>query len=231
MNEAWSAFSGRDEPYDFETPDQSLFMSWFQFHWRPDDYSAVDEPLRGRVPIDVYLERMGRNVDPAARRYLEACVKGYLSFQECLRSDSGRGYRARDLFTGRECYVMERLTSEHIQAGDLIFAYVVDVDGITMIDGAGACLLPPIRKIELLELRQALLSDHAHCTPEELKGLEEELIDRYLDIAEELSQPADSGFAQYGWRPHRDAPSVLRHRIAGAGHPRARGPRFEPHGR
>lgn len=185
---AWSEFLGREEEaLDPRSPHFALFMSWFQHRWSPD--SGEDVPLAGRIPTELYLERMGRRMDPAHRRYMEACLRAPFSFHEVLRCNPGHGFEARDLFTGRTRYVMERMATERMQVGDIVFGLVVDVDSISMLDCAGAYFIPPIRKIELMEFRKELLRDKASCTPEELGDWDFELIERYLKITEELLHP------------------------------------------
>jgi hypothetical protein len=207
-DEAWSEFSGSDEPLNANSPHFLLFMSWFLHHWSPGPDTTVDVPLAGRIPTELYLERMGRRIDASARRYMEACLRAPFSFYEVLRCDPGHGFEARDLFTGRERHVMERMATERMQVGDIVFGLIVDVDGISMLDCAGAYFIPPIRKIELIDFRKKILRDKAHCTPEELSDWDFELIERYLKITEELLHP---GLPQLR---NTDGEAIEMHRLA-----------------
>lgn len=190
-SEAWAEFSGVEEPFDPRTPNIALFMSWFFHRWSPDPHetATADPAVSERIPTHLYLEREGRRLDPALRRYLEGCLGAPFSFHEVLRCDPGHGFKARDLFTGKERYVMERSATEGMEVGDIVFGQLLDVDDISMLECAGPYYIPPIRKIELIDLRKELLDGKAHCTPEELQDWDFELIERYLEIAEEMLHP------------------------------------------
>lgn len=191
VHEAWEEFSGREEPFSPKTPHLAVFTSWFLYRWSPQaaPFSAVDPAFAERIPAEVYLERAGQRMNPSVRRYRQACLRAPFSFHEVLRFDRGHGFQARDLFTGRERYVMERGATDIMGVGDIMFGLIVDVDGISMLDCAGACLIPPIHKIELMDFRKKLLRDQAQCTPEELNDWDFELIEQYLAITDELLHP------------------------------------------
>jgi hypothetical protein len=190
-DEAWSEFSGVEEPFDPRTPNIALFMSWFFHRWSPGphDTAAVDAAIGERIPTQLYLEREDRRLEPALRRYLEGCLRAPFSFHEVLRCDRGSGFKARDLFTGEERYVMERSATEGMEAGDILFGQLVDVDGVSMLECAGPYYIPPIRKIEIIDLRKELLHGKTQCTPEKLQEWDFELIEQYLEIAEEMLHP------------------------------------------
>jgi hypothetical protein len=191
VDEGWSEFAGIEEPFNPNTPHLGVFTSWLLYRWSPvpGTGAAVNAALAGRVPIELYLEHVRQRIDPAARRYMEAGLRASFSFHEAQRCDPGRGFEARDLFTGRERYVMERGAAQNMRTGDIVFGLIVDVDGISMLECAGPCHIPPIRKIEIMNFRKELLRDKAQCTPEELNDWDFELIDLYVEITEQLLNP------------------------------------------
>ena len=191
-SQAWAEFSAVEEPFDPQSPNIALFMSWFFHRWSPDphDTATVDPAVSERIPTHLYLEREGRRLEPALRRYLESCLRAPFSFHEVLRCDRGNGFEARDLFTGEQRYVMERSATEGMQVGDIVFGQLVDVEDISMLECAGPYYIPPIGKIKLIDFRKELLHGKTHCTPEELQDLDFELIEQYLEIAEEMLHPS-----------------------------------------
>ena len=106
-----------------------------------------------------------------------------------MRCDPGRGFNARDLFTGEERNILERSATRGMEPGDIVFGQLVEAEGITMLECAGSCFIPPIRKIELIDLRKQLLRGEANCTREALRDWDFELIERYLEIADEFLHP------------------------------------------
>lgn len=84
---------------------------------------------------------------------------------------------------------MERSATEGMEAGDILFGQLVDVDGVSMLECAGPYCIPPIRKIEIIDFRKELLHGKTQCTPEKLQEWDFELIEKYLEIAEEMLHP------------------------------------------
>jgi hypothetical protein len=191
LEEAWEEFSGAEEPFDPETPHIQVFMPWFFHRWTPDPYSTevADTALHERSPTELFVERRGARLDPVIRRYLGSCLKAPFSFHEILRCDPGHGFQARDLFTGEEHAVLERSATQGMQAGDIVFGQLVTAEGITILEAASLCFIPPIYKIELIDYRKELLRGEPRFTAETLCEWDLELIDRYLDIMDKVLHP------------------------------------------
>jgi len=194
LHEAWEDFSGAEEPFDPETPHIQVFMPWFFHRWSLDPYSqystkVADTALRERSPTDLLLERRGARLDPVIRRYLESCLEAPFSFHEILRCDPGHGFQARDLFTGEEREVLERSATQGMQLGDIVFGQLVTAEGITILEAASLCFIPPIYKIELIDFRKKLLRGKARFTASALCEWDIELIDLYLGIMDRVLHP------------------------------------------
>ena len=160
IEEAWAEFMvWEGGAFDPESPITALFMPWLYHSWKPDpweDEYAIDASLRGRTPTSVFLERHARQLDPLAQRYLEACLAAPFSFYEILRCDPGRGFRTRDVLIGEEHEVLERLATESMERGDILFAQLVPIDGIVLLEACSPYVLPPADKIAAIELREEI---------------------------------------------------------------------------
>jgi hypothetical protein len=194
VEEAWTEFTlASDEDDTAFDPDSAhipLFMPWFFHAWSPDvDTSIVDETLRDHSPTAELLQRRGRRLDPVLYRYLEACVDAPFSFHEILRAQPGHGFLARDVFSGEEWEVIERSGSEPMQAGDLLFGQLVDIDGITLLEASGPVLLPPGDKIHVIELRKQVMGGTGATPKERLRDWDMEIREMYLMLAERLLEP------------------------------------------
>jgi hypothetical protein len=191
LEEAWEEFSGAQEPFDPETPHIQVFMPWFFHRWSPDPYSTevVDTALHERIPTELFLERRGARLDPVIRRYLGSCLEAPFSFHEILRCDPGHGFQARDLFTGEERAVLERSATQGMQPGDIAFGQLVTAEGITILEAASLCFIPPIYKIELIDFRNKLLRGEPRFTGAALCDWDLELIERYLGIIDKVLHP------------------------------------------
>jgi hypothetical protein len=191
LPEAWAEFSGAEEPFDPKTPHIQVFMPWFFHRWSPDphDTRVPDTALHERCPTELFLERRGARLDAVIRRYLGACLEAPFSFYEILRCDPGHGFDARDLFTGEERAVLERMATQGMQPGDIVFGQLVTADGITILEASSLCFIPPIYKIELMDFRKDLLRGEPRCTRAALHDWDIELIERYLGIMDKVLHP------------------------------------------
>ncbi len=194
LQEAWDEFllwPDDDPEFDPETPHMQVFMPWFFHRWEPDPYegSIEDAALHDRSPTSVLLEKRGRRLDPLLRRYLEGCARTPFSFHEIVRCEAGVGFRSRDMFAGEEWDVLERSASRTMQVGDLFFGQVVTCDDVSIMEACGPHPIPPVRKIELIELRERVAGGLHPPTPETLADWDIELREAYLDITESLINP------------------------------------------
>jgi len=194
LEEAWEEFNLWDEDtdltFDPDSPHMQVFMPWFFYDWLPDPAATeVPSAARGVRVGEAYAQTAGQRIDPAVGRYIDACLAAPFSFYEIVRCRPGRGFRLRDVFLGTECDVIERSGSQHASAGDLLFAKVVRVDGVAMVDSCGPVLYPPRYKPEIIELRADMEQSIGPLTVEALRDYGLELIELYLDLTEAILDP------------------------------------------
>ena len=195
IHEAWSEFmafeEGADE-FDPDTPHLQLFMPWFFHCWSPDphDTAVEDESVHDRSPTTEYLARRGRSMDPSLHAYLTACAATPLSFYEVLSRQPERGFLARDILTGEECSVLERSATATLAKNDIVFAQIVRVDGIAMLEACPPFGMPPINKIAILELRDKILRGAERVTLDMLRDYDMEMRELYLSLAEAILYPS-----------------------------------------
>jgi hypothetical protein len=192
IEEAWAEFNlwENESGLDLDTPHTQVFAPWFLYDWLPDPEETETPPASHRLTAaQAYLHAAGRHLDPFTRRYLEACVAAPFSFHEVLDCELGRGFRARDVLLGEEAWVAERTASRTLRAGDLIFAKVVPIDGIAVLDGMSPVAIPPGEKPRIIELRKKLAHSRDLFGSELLKEYGVELLGLYHDIVDDLLDP------------------------------------------
>lgn len=134
------------------------------------------------TPTRAFLKEKGSRLDPLTRRYLEACLEAPFSFHEIMSSDPGHGFASRDIITGDEHQVIEQSASRSMYAGDILYGQIVRVEAIAMLEACAPCPLPPIRKIELIDLRQSALRRTNLSGAELLRELDCELQRLVFDV-------------------------------------------------
>jgi hypothetical protein len=121
-------------------------------------------------------------------------VESPFSFFELTRCDPGHGFRALDLFTGEEHEVLERTGTNVLQAGDILYAQLVAVDGITVLEGYAPRALPPFTKADVVELRERLLAAPGMAaiglSRDDLRDWDMEIRELYLDLIADVLEPA-----------------------------------------
>lgn len=193
IHEAWQEFNlwPEGEPeFDPEAADVTIFLPWFLYHWLPDSEDTQTPPgAQGTTVAKAYLAAAGDRVEPMVRRYIQACLAAPFSFHEVLSCDPGRGFRLCDVMLGSEVDVIEHSGSLDADPGTLLFAKVVPIDGIAVLDGCSPVLIPPRSKPLLIELRADLVKEVGTLTPEVLRELDLDLIELYLDITDDVFDP------------------------------------------
>jgi hypothetical protein len=192
LAEAWHEFQlfESEEPFDEESKYTSLFIAWFLHDWLPD-------PADTKLPIEVqdvtvanaYLTRVGARLDPIARRYVEACCAAPFSFHEVIDVRQGEGFRLRDVMLGAEAQVTEHSGSAYVEPGDILFAKLVPVEGIHLVEGMGPVAIPPVHKPALVDLRKRVGSRNSLFGSDVLRAFDMELREVYLGIADSLLNP------------------------------------------
>lgn len=191
FTEAWEEFfQGEPPPVDMDSPHFAIFNTWFYFRWTPDFPASrvADKTLTDIAPALALLQRNPKRVGPVLQNYLSSALLAPLSFYEVLTVSPGKGLRLREFFTQREVDVIERSASESLRGGELIFACLVECEGVVVIDGMGGFALPPAVKQTLIDFGEEFRIT-SRTALERLAEYDLELIALYLDAAETLVNP------------------------------------------
>jgi SEC-C motif len=162
--EAWDEFNlwpetddPQDQEFDETSPYAPLFLSWYVYDWLPDPPDTeVPERAWETTAARAYLQHKGGRLTALRREYMEACMAAPFSFHEVLRCEPGRGFRLRDVLTGSEAEVLERSGSEGVGPGDLLYAKIVPVEGVALMEACAPVVIPPQEKIQLIEFRRKM---------------------------------------------------------------------------
>jgi hypothetical protein len=144
------AFTGYDA-------NAELFYSWLFHKWTPDreqGHELRDEALYGIPPTRAYLDRRSASLKPLLRTYLEACLATSPRFYEVVDCDAGMSFHVRDVFTDTTCIVSEALASTSLNRGDILYAHLIPIGRITVMEAISPQSFPPQSKRRLLELCQ-----------------------------------------------------------------------------
>jgi hypothetical protein len=189
LDEAWRDFNlgATDEPLADDNAHLAAFLSWYCYLWLPlPEHTQAPPASRTATAAQAFLATRGKRVDPLARRYIEACACVPFSFHEVLSCEPGRGFRLRDLLLGDTRYVFEASASEQANRGDVIYASVVELDGVALMEGCGAALIPPAEIPRIVALRGTLVGPGKAVHRERLAEREADVRKLYFEITDRL---------------------------------------------
>ena len=170
----------------------SLFRCWYFYNWLPlpEQNSVRPEACDGRTLARAYLDKKAKKLDPLRVRYLEQCCVAPFSFYDIIEVHALQGFRLRDIMTGEEVNVIEHSASAQGQVGDIIFAMLVTIDQVTLIEAAGGFFIPPELKGPIIDLRELITARGEPLTPALLQLYDFEMLNLYFAIDQRLSNPA-----------------------------------------
>lgn len=164
-----------------DTPETDSFTWWFLYNWRPD----------GETPLaKMFLEKKRAQVDDRQRRLIESTIDTPYSFFQVTGVIQGEELTMKDILRKQEYKVQERSASTILKPGYIIFARVVEMDGIQFMMGSAPRVIDSRMFAGLLEMRKTLEKEvqlvDGHIPAEALLEYEEELRRAYFDIVEDM---------------------------------------------
>lgn len=142
-----------------ESPFLPQFTSWLAHTWTPPEKLSRKRrnvAVSQQVPAQVFLARHP-DLDPLLVKYLRACIDTRFSFFEVLSCEPGRRFTCWDLICSGQHLVLESEVSTLLRVGQLLYARIVEVDGVPVMDAAAPWPLPEDLKPAILALRKVIL--------------------------------------------------------------------------
>ena len=196
VDDAWQDFNMSDLPVAFgdrSTEDQ-IFMPYFLFHWDPDSRSRGRRALgKGGVVTRWYMLEKAGKLSEMERLFLEQATTQPVSFYEVLWSEPGERMGIRDVLMGGETEVIERLASGAARQGDIVYAQVWNLPGLSILGCCAPVCIPPSWKAEVIGLRKKLhrriAKQNRNLAAEDLVRYADEIRATYLTIRDSLNRP------------------------------------------
>lgn len=193
LDHAWEDFWLYDEvPDDMpaEPEWEGMFMAWFTLVFVPDPECPEATEAWPAEPIARHwLAAPGTAADPVERTFVAQASRSPLSVFEVQRVTPGVSVDVHDLLTGRTFHTPELTASRSLRVGDLVFARVVTIDGLSLLLGMAPYVAPASWHDEVVEWRDATFHTGT-ITREVVAEFEEELRDLYLDVRDAELYPA-----------------------------------------
>ena len=192
MVTAWEEFAqGFDWALSDETPEvETIFLPWVLYNWVPNNESLAPNSEWPEMTIaEHYLTQKARQLDDYTRRFIQtACAEPY-SFFVVTEVTPNQSLKLKDLLLEREATVSERLATQALSPGDILYTRILSIDDITVMFGCAPTIVPPDNAGDLLAVRDALQAANGPLDRQALQLYDAYLRDIYKDIREAVRHP------------------------------------------
>src|SRR5437870_9734208 len=148
---------------------------------------------RGGVIAKAFMLENACRLTEMQRQVLEQSMTQPLTFYEVISSHPGERIVLRDILTGQERAVREHTASKTVENGDIIFAQVLPMQGITTLGCCAPVRIPPRMKAEVIALRKKLRRkakrENGEIWAQDLARYENDIREVYLNIRDLLNTP------------------------------------------
>lgn len=194
--DAWMDFNQDDlpDPINEYPGEEQIFMPYFLFDWDPKRPASRrgKHPMPGVVAQDYLLER-GSRLTELEGLILARSIAQPLSLYEVVKCDPGRGMTLRDVLIGGETEVEEHSGSKFVRQGDILYAQMCPLPGVTALSRMAPTAIPPGRKVEIValraKLRRKIAKKNRDLASEDLTRYAEAIRTTYLNVRDAIHTP------------------------------------------
>ncbi len=196
MDLAWQDFNMTAFPelLEMDSPENQIFFPYFIFQWNFNRRrSRKGGPRKVGVIARWFTMEKAASLSEMERLYLEQAAVQPVSFFEVLRSVPGERVEVRDILIGGEAEVLERSASRSLRQGDMVYAQVWTLPGLSIFGCCAPLAIPPRWKSVVIELRKKLqrrvAKQNRTLSAEDLVRYGDDIREVYLDIRDTLNAP------------------------------------------
>jgi hypothetical protein len=197
IEDAWDDFhfGATDSDYAPGNDIETIFMPYVLYRWRDLMEAEPGDTWQPGAIATSFLREKGRILTQMQTQLLFLYMHQPITFYDVLESRPGQGMLLREIFTGREYDVRERSASRSLNAGDILYAQMSPVEGLTTMAFCAPVPIPPRMKSMIVGQRVLLQSigrtrkKRRVFSTDDLLDFEEDFRELYLEIVDRLSAP------------------------------------------
>ncbi len=197
LEDAWFEFTlGAEKTFDSESRQVAVFLPRFFYEWVPSTARpGLSLTEVHHFPLAAAYLRINRRIENTLTvSYLEAAGAAAFSFHDVVTVSPGEGFVLRDALTGQVATVVERSASRMVPRGNILFAKVVSLDGLAVLDGCSPLSFPPLVKADVIDLRKRIAPQRTAITPELIRSQSGAVLEQYHQTTERLLNSAPPVF-------------------------------------
>ena len=193
LHDAWKIFNGVDEieAPEPDSPINTVFIPWFIFNCEFEEIDQEPEnPLTTTIAEAFWIQHEAELTE-AETSFLDAAIGLPYSMCEILEVKPAVGMKVRDLFTMETYEVSERVASEFLKKGQIIYCANIEVNKIRWSLGIAPLPLRPTSKKIIFELRDEITEflEKQKLTEMDVVQFESEIRTLYIGLLVEMLVP------------------------------------------
>lgn len=190
--DAWEEFNDYEEIEELGplSPMNMVFMPWYTFNWI-HEFKAKGKRFVETTVAESFLREHEQSLTTDEKTYLLSAIRCPYSFCEVIEVKPGVGVKLVDMFRRHEYEVVDRLASQSLKRGEIIYCATTQVGNTRTNIGTGPFPLRPIAKRDVLELRKEIAAEVGDetLTDVDLHEFEADIRNLYLDLVEQMLAP------------------------------------------
>jgi hypothetical protein len=192
LADAWEEFNDYEpvEDLDPESPMNQVFKPWYIFNWI-HEVKAKGKRVVETTIAESFLKKHKKSLTPDEETFLLSAIRCPYSLCEVVEVKPGVGMKLVDMFRRDKHEVVERLASQSLKRGDILYCATTQVGEIRSNISTSPFALRPIAKRDVLQLRKEIVAEVGYetLTEVDLYEFEADIRGLYLDLVAEMFAP------------------------------------------
>ncbi len=148
------------EEIDEEHLVNQFIIPWVLFSWIAEEKLDVPgfDPMHS-IAMN-YLNSCGSKLNVSEKNFIRAISTAHYSFYSVVDVVLEKSVTVKDIFLGTEHSVKERLGTQHLKRGDVIFCRIVTLDGQSIFCGMAPLIIPAKYQTSILDFKDWLIEEN-----------------------------------------------------------------------
>jgi hypothetical protein len=194
LADAWEEFNDYEpvEDFDPESPMNIVFMPWYIFNWI-HEFKARGKQVFETTIGESFLKKHKNMLTADEETFLLSAIRCPYSLCEVVEVKPGVGMKLLDMFRRYEYEVVERMASQSLKRGDIIYCATTQVGEIRSNVSTSPFALRPTAKRDVLDLRKQIAAEVGDdtLTDFDLHEFEADIRCLYLDLLAQMLAPPE----------------------------------------
>ncbi len=139
---------------------KNLFLPWLLFNWLPEINFNIEGFLPNEPIALHYCKKYDHRLSTDQKNFIERICETHFSFFVILEVIPNKALRVKDIFLESEYWVKEKLGTQMLTRGDIVFGRVLTLAEQSIFVGMGNCIIDARYHYELLKLREDLIKEN-----------------------------------------------------------------------